>query len=71
MSDRESEPPVKRDAFSEWLDGQEFYELMQAYRHAPLAPQSEVLGAFAHVKRRLVLEHARAMRLQGEEPSEG
>jgi len=32
------------------LDGQEFYELMQAYRHAPLNDQSGVVAAFEAVK---------------------
>lgn len=34
----------------EWLDGPEFYQLMQNYRHAPLAPQEHVVGAFESVK---------------------
>lgn len=32
------------------LDGQGFYELMQAYRNAPLAPQAEVVRCFEMVK---------------------
>lgn len=34
----------------EWLDEQEFYELMQAYRHAPLADQAVAVAAFEAVK---------------------
>jgi len=32
------------------LDGQEFYELMQAYRHAPTVDQDAVVVAFEAVK---------------------
>ena len=35
---------------SSWLNDQPFYELMQAYRHAPLTPQDEVVTAFNAVK---------------------
>ena len=34
----------------EWLEEQEFYELMQAYRHAPVTDQSAVVAAFEAVK---------------------
>lgn len=36
-----------------WLDGQEFYELMQCYRHTPLS--ENVTGAFESVKSYLKL----------------
>lgn len=32
------------------LDSQEFYELLQAYRHAPLYPQADVVAAFEAIK---------------------
>lgn len=34
----------------EWLEEQEFYELMQAYRHAPATDQAAVVAAFEAVK---------------------
>jgi len=34
----------------QWLDEQEFYELMQAYRHAPVTDQEAVCAAFEAVK---------------------
>lgn len=34
----------------DWLEEQDFYELMQIYRHAPLVPQAEVREAFEAVK---------------------
>lgn len=33
-----------------WLDSKEFYELMQTYRHLPLAKSTEVLEAFYAIK---------------------
>lgn len=32
------------------LESQEFYELMQAYRHAPILDQAAVIKAFENVK---------------------
>ena len=32
------------------LDGEEFYNLMQSYRHAPFMPQEYVIEAFENVK---------------------
>ncbi len=44
-------PPTPDDEQDEdALDGRDFYELMQAYRTAPLAPQSGVVHAFEEVK---------------------
>ena len=34
----------------EWLEDQEFYELMQAYRHASALDQPAVCAAFEAVK---------------------
>lgn len=34
----------------EWLEEREFYELMQAYRHAPVVDQAAVVAAFEAVK---------------------
>lgn len=36
--------------FEEWLDGSEFYEVMQAYRMANVVRQPEVCGAFEAAK---------------------
>lgn len=33
-----------------WLEEQEFYELMQAYRHAKIWDQAAVVAAFEAVK---------------------
>ena len=33
------------------LESQEFYELMQAYRHVPLADQKSVVSAFENIKK--------------------
>lgn len=41
-------PDIAR--FEEWLDGQAFYEVMQAYRHANIVTQPEVSGAFEAAK---------------------
>lgn len=38
------------DKLREALDGREFYELMQAYRLAPVMPQHEVTECFEAVK---------------------
>jgi hypothetical protein len=34
----------------DWLDDQEFYEAMQAYRHAPITDPAAVVAAFEAVK---------------------
>ena len=41
---------TERRELVESLDSQEFYELMQAYRHAPLSDQDAVTAAFDAVK---------------------
>jgi hypothetical protein len=33
------------------IDSQEFYELMQSYRHSPMTDQSEVVKNFEEVKK--------------------
>jgi hypothetical protein len=45
-------PPEKkpRELLAEWLDSQEFYEHMQAYRHAGLHAQDMVVTTFERVK---------------------
>jgi len=44
-------PPLRRGpARRDVLDEEEFYDLMQAYRHAPLMPQDEVVEAFENIK---------------------
>lgn len=48
--------------FREWLESREFYELAQAYRHAPIAPLSAAGGAFEALKKRLCEEHERPIR---------
>ena len=42
---------VYRKRLMESLNGQEFYELMQAYRHAPIGDQLDVASAFGEVKK--------------------
>lgn len=44
-------------SLKEFLDSQEFYELMQRYRHQPLAQQSNVTAAFEDVKM-AILKHS-------------
>lgn len=39
--------------FDEWLEGQEFYELMQAYRVTPILQQTEASRRFEEIKARL------------------
>lgn len=39
------------DKINDLLESREFYELMQDYRHAPVAPQSEVVAKFEAVKK--------------------
>ena len=34
----------------DWLDDQEFYEAMQAYRHAPITDPAATVAAFEAVK---------------------
>lgn len=34
----------------DFLDSQDFYELMQRYRHSPAVPQESVVQAFEAVK---------------------
>jgi hypothetical protein len=42
------------DRLTEWLEGQEFYELMQAYRHTPVTLQAQVVEQFEAIKKRLL-----------------
>jgi hypothetical protein len=45
---------VARDAtkkeMSDWPESEEFYNLMQAYRHAPMEDQKAVVDAYEAVK---------------------
>jgi len=43
--------PAQEDEHGDWLDEQPFYELMQAYRHAPDTQQGTVVYAYEAVKR--------------------
>ena len=42
---------VRYSELTEALNGQEFYELMQAYRNAPIDDQLDVASAFGEVKK--------------------
>lgn len=42
--------PEEFEAIMEWIECEEFYNLMQAYRHRPAVPQEEVLAAYRAVK---------------------
>ena len=57
-SDGKGQSRRGRYLLSEWLDGQEFYEHMQAYRHAGLAAQDMVVATFERVKN-LIRQKAR------------
>lgn len=48
---------MSRNNLKEWLDSQEFYELMQAYRCAPMMPQGPVIEAFEDVKAKVLEQH--------------
>lgn len=50
VNDLIDEEPFDVEAADAWLDGREFYDLMQAYRVAPVERQSSVLEAFDAVK---------------------
>jgi hypothetical protein len=41
---------LRKKLANERLDWQEFYEVMQTYRHAPMAEQHKVINAFEDVK---------------------
>jgi hypothetical protein len=53
---------VTMKAFAAWLEGREFYELMQAYRHAPLVPFETVRAAFDEVKAAVLKKHEEAVK---------
>lgn len=53
-------------ALNQWLEGRSFYELMYAYRHAPLVPLSEAAARFEEVKACI-----RAAAVTPEPPTEG
>jgi len=40
-----------------WLNREEFYSLMRAYRHAPASNQVDVVAAFEAVKAAIMEEH--------------
>jgi len=39
-------PKTCKEVAAKWLDSQEFYELMQGYRHAPIHKQQQTIEAF-------------------------
>lgn len=45
-----------RTKLKKWLNGEEFYNLCQAYRLAPIADQRIVVKAFEDIKRRILQE---------------
>lgn len=44
--------------FEKWLNGEEFYNLMQTYRHTPITKASEVVEAFEAVKAKILSTQA-------------
>ena len=40
-------------AMTDWPESEEFYNLMQAYRHAPMEDQKAVVAAYKAVKEHL------------------
>lgn len=49
----EPEHNMSNDPTQEWLDSQAFYEMLYAYRTAPIAPQRMVVNAFGLIKERI------------------
>jgi hypothetical protein len=47
-------PAPSPAALEDWLDGREFYEVMQAYRHTSLTTPLTVIEAFVAVKRAIL-----------------
>ena len=45
----------------DWLDSKEFYELCQAYRHAPVHNNTLVLAAWEKMKRGILDNHLKEM----------
>ena len=41
---------VTKKEMSDWPESEEFYNLMQAYRHAPMEDQKSVVEAYEAVK---------------------
>lgn len=55
-SEIEQKAPEELEAIVEWIECEEFYNLMQAYRHSPAVPQDAVLEAYRAVKRYIAEE---------------
>lgn len=51
MAVQAAEPDQERALIYHRFESEEFYNLMQAYRHAPLFPQEHVIAAFEAVKK--------------------
>lgn len=45
-----------REHMLRWLDGPEFYNLMQDYRHAPVHRQKDVMDAYDAIKRAILMQ---------------
>ena len=41
----------------DFLNSEDFYDLMQYYRHTPISQQKHVLDAFEVVKKRILEQH--------------
>ena len=39
-----------------WLDSQEFFDLMQTYRHTPITSQAATVEAFDEVRRQILIK---------------
>ncbi len=50
MTERSDAPLSERDALAEWVECEEFYNLMQTYRHAPFTDQARTIEAYRAVK---------------------
>lgn len=42
---------LRKKLADERLDGRDFYEVMQSYRHTPMTEQDKVVDAFENVKK--------------------
>ena len=62
----ESAPPGLDDAATrQWVQSRGFYEMMQAYRNAPVTLQKVAAERFAHIQQRIV-DHVRAQLVAAE-----
>ena len=48
---------MEKQEVKSWLNREEFYSLMRAYRHAPASNQVDVVAAFEAVKAAIMEEH--------------